>query len=136
MPRLSTYPMTRFCLTWFENQVKSAVKQCFSAVEPRTVSSTTEHLSATNKDVMPVLQKSNLNYPFSCHCDSRYAGRTCQRLQDRIKQYFHKSIHSCSSFLKRILFTRPCKSSSLPNTQSLAFDSAIGPHSLQNPVCV
>ena len=39
--------------TRFEKQVKSAVKQCFSAVELRVVYSTNELLSATNKDVLP-----------------------------------------------------------------------------------
>ena len=80
MPRLSTYSMARFCSTWFEKQVKSAVKQCFSAVEPRVVYSTNELLSSTNKDVLPALQKSNMMYQFSCHRDSRYVGRTSQRL--------------------------------------------------------
>ena len=56
--------------TRFEKQVKSAVKQCFSAVEPRVVYSTKELLPATNKDVLPALQKSNVIYQFSCHCDS------------------------------------------------------------------
>ena len=46
--------------TQFEKQVKSAVKQCFSAVEPRVVYSTNELLSAINKDVQPALQKSNV----------------------------------------------------------------------------
>ena len=81
----------------FEKQVKSAVKQCFSAVEPRVVYSTNELLSATNKDVLPALQKSNVIYQFSCHCDTRYIGRTSQRQQDRIKQHVLKSMHSCSS---------------------------------------
>ena len=58
--------------TRFEKQVKSAVKQCFSAVEPRVVYSTNELLPATNKDVLPALQKSNVIYQFSCHCDGRY----------------------------------------------------------------
>ena len=73
--------------TRFEKQVKSAVKQCFTAVEPRVVHSTNELFSATNKDVLPALQKSNVIYQFSCHCDSRYVGRTSQRLLDRIKQH-------------------------------------------------
>ena len=34
--------------TRFEKQVKSAVKQCFTAVEPRVIYSTNELLSATN----------------------------------------------------------------------------------------
>ena len=70
--------------TRFEKQVKSAVKECFSAVEPRVVYSTNEVLSATNKDVLPALQKSVVIYQFSWHCDSRYVGCTSQRLQDRI----------------------------------------------------
>ena len=56
--------------TRFEKQVKSSVKLCFSAREPRVVYATNELLSASNKDA--------------------------QRLQDRIKQHFHKSIRSYS----------------------------------------
>ena len=121
--------------TRFEKQVKSAVKECFSTVEPRVVHSTKELLPATNKDVLPALQKSNVIYQFSCHCDSRYVGRTSQRLQDRIKQHVHKSIRFCSSSQKRLLPARRCKSSTQTNTQSLASDSAIGLHLLQNPTC-
>ena len=29
----------------------------------------------------------NLTNEYNCHCDSRYVGRTSQRLQDRIKQH-------------------------------------------------
>ena len=121
--------------TRFENQVKSAVEQCFSTVEPRVVYSTNELLSATSKDVLPALQKSNVIYQFSWHRDSRCVGRTSQRLQDRIKQHVPKSIHSCSSSQKRLLPARRCKSSSQTNTQSSAFDSVIGLHLFQNPVC-
>ena len=91
LPGLGSVP------TRFEKQVKSAVEQCFSAVEPRVVYSMNELLSATNKDVPPALQKSNVIYQFSCHCDSRYVGRTSQRLQVRIKQHVPESIRSCSS---------------------------------------
>ena len=114
--------------TQFEKQVKSAVKPCFSAVELRVVYSTKKLLPATNKDVLPALHKSNMIYQFSCHCDSRYVGRTSQRLQNRIKQHVPKSIRSCSSSHKRLLPARRCKSSTQTNTQSLASDSAIGLH--------
>ena len=90
--------------TRFEKQVKSAVEQCFSAVEPRVVYFTNELLSATNKDILSALQKSIVIYQFSCHCDSRYVGRTSQRLQDRIKQHVPKSIRSCSFCQKRDCF--------------------------------
>ena len=128
-------PWLDFVSTRFEKQVKSAVKQCFSTVEPRVVYPTDELLSATNKDVLPALQKSNVIYQFSCHCDSRYVGRTSQRLQERIKQHVPKSIRSCSSSQKRLLSSRPCKSSTQTNTQSLTSDSAIGFYLLQNPTC-
>ena len=87
-------------------------------------------LSTTNKDVLPALLKSNKIYRFSYHCDSWYVGCTTQRLQDRIKQPFPKSIHSYS-FQKRILPAHLCKSSNQPNTQSLA----IKLHLLQNFAC-
>ena len=118
--------------TRFEKQVKSAVKQCFSAVEPRVVYSTKKLLSATNKDVLPAFQKSHVIYQFSCHCDSRHVCRTSQRLQDTIKQHVPKSIRSCSS-QKRTFPTPQCKSFTQPNIQSLASDSAIGLHLLQKP---
>ena len=121
--------------TWFEKQVTSAVKQCFTAVEPRVIYSTTELLSAPNKDVLLALQKSNVIYQSSCHWDSRYVGRTSQRLQDRIKQHVPKSFRSCSSSQKRLLPARWCKSFTQTNTQSLASDSVIGIHFLQNPIC-
>ena len=63
-------------------------------MEPRVVYSTNELLSATNKDALPALQKSNVIYQFSCHCDIRYVGRTSQKLQDRIKQHVPKPIRS------------------------------------------
>ena len=63
-------------------------------------------------------------------------GHTSQRLQDRIKQHVPKSIRSCSFSQKRLLPARRCKSSTQTNTQSLASDSAIGLHLLQNPSCV
>ena len=104
-------------------------------MESRVVYFTNEHLSTTNKDVLLALQKSNLIYPFSCHCDSRYVSRTIQKLQNRIKQHVPKSIRSCSLFQKRILPARLCKSSYHANTQSLASDSAIGFYLLQNLAC-
>ena len=104
-------------------------------MEPRVVYSTNELLSATNKDVLPALQKSNVIYQFSYHCDSWYVGRTSQRLQDKIKQHVPKSIRSCSFSQKSLLPARRCISSTQTNTQSLASDSAIGLHLLQNPTC-
>ena len=121
--------------TQFEKQVRSAMKQCFSAVEPRVVYSTNELLSATNKDVLSALRKSNVIYQLSCHCDSRYVRRNSRRLQNRIQQHVPKPIRSCSSSQKCVLPAPRCKSSTQTNTQSLTSDSAIGLHLLQNHAC-
>ena len=36
---------------------------------------------------VPALLKSSAIYEYKCHCDSRYIGRTSQRLEDPIKQH-------------------------------------------------
>ena len=63
-------PRLGFVSTRFENQVKSAIQPCFSAVKPRVVYSTNDLISATNKDALPALQESNVIHQFSRHCDS------------------------------------------------------------------
>ena len=64
MPVYLDIPWLGSVPTRFEKQVKAAVKQCFSAVEPRVVYSTCELLSATKQGVLPALQKSNVIYQF------------------------------------------------------------------------
>ena len=58
------------------------------------------------KDVLPASQQSNIVYEFSCHCDSRYVGRTSQRLQDRIKQHVPKSVRTGQVSQDRKAFNR------------------------------
>ena len=117
-------------------QVKSDIQHCVTIVEPRVFYTTNQLLPATKKDVLPASKKSNEIYQFSCHCVSRYVGRTSQRLQDRIKQHVLKSIRSGVSSQKRALPAGDCKSSSQSATQHLASDSAILLKLLlQNPTC-
>ena len=71
----------------FEKQIMSAVKRCFFSVELRVVFTTRQLLPATKKDVLPSHHQNNVIYQFVCHCDSRYVGRTSQRLEERIKQH-------------------------------------------------
>ena len=120
--------------TRFEKQVKSAVKTCFFAVELRVVCSTNKLLCATNKDVLHAIQKSNMIYQFSCHCDSQYVGRTskgCRTESNNMSQiypfllFFPKTLTSCSS----VKIFHP------DYTHSLASDSAIKLHLLQNTTC-
>ena len=116
----------------------SSVKQCYLTVEPHVVYKTNQLLPEVNKDVLSALQNSNVIYQFSCHCDSRYVGRTSQRLQDIIKQHVPKSIRYDTSSPKRDLPIRKCKYSTKSTTliQSLTYDLTIGLHLLRNPTCV
>ena len=65
----------------FQKQITSAVKRCFFSVEPRVVFTTRQLLPATKKDVLPSHHQNNVIYQFVSHCDSRYIGRTSQRLE-------------------------------------------------------
>jgi len=76
----------------FEKQITSAVKRCFFSLEPHVVFTTRQLLPATKKDVLPSHHHNNVTYQFVCDCDSRYVGRTSQRLEERIKQHIPKSI--------------------------------------------
>ena len=53
----------------------------------RLVFTSKRMLPVACKDVLLTIQKSVVIYEYKCHCDSRYVGRTSQRLQDRIKQH-------------------------------------------------
>ena len=95
---------------------------CIGLIPPwddRVVYSSKELLSATNNDILPTLEKSNVIYQFLCLCNSQYVGRKNPLL----------------SFPERTVPARLCKSSIQNNTQSLASDSAIGLHLLQKPAC-
>ena len=84
-------------------------------------------LPASWKDVLPAIQKSSVIYEYKCHCDSRYVGRTAQRLQNRIKRHVPKWLrqHTAS---QRVQPNRACKRKQ-PTPEC---DSAIGQHLLEN----
>ena len=96
----------------------------------QTVFVSRQMLSASRKDVLPAIQKSSVIYEYKCHCDSRYVGRTAQRLQDRIKQHVPKWLqqHTAS---QRVQPNRACKQKQ-PTPEC---DSAIGQHLLENNQC-
>ena len=74
-----------------EYQIKSAAQNCYGAVPPRLIFSSQCMLPAAKKDVVRVNQRSMVIYEYVCHSDSRYVGRTTQRLQERIKQHVPKA---------------------------------------------
>ena len=91
-----------------ERNLRIAVENCYGSVALRTVFVSRQMLPASRKDVLPAIQKSSVIYEYKCHCDSRYVGRTAQRLQDRIKQHVPKWLrqHTAS---QRVQPNRACK---------------------------
>ena len=113
-----------------EKNVKAAVENCYGSVTTRVVFVSKQMLPTARKDVLPALQKSSVIYEYKCHCDSRYVGRTSQRLQDRIKQHVPKWLESTTTS-QRSQPKRACKKTkSTPEC-----DSAIGQHLLENDQC-
>ena len=95
---------------------------CFRSLPP---------LFATEKDVLPASLSSNVVCNFSCHCDSRYVGRTSQRLPDSNCQHVPKFIKTGQIPNSRNTSTRFCKSS----TPVMLSESAIGQHLFDNSMC-
>ena len=95
-----------------KKQITSAVKHCFFSVELRVVFTARQLLPATTKDVLPSHHQNNVIYQFVCHCDSRYVGRTSQRLEERIKQHIPKSIANPPTPHIRQSLPRPDKDTS------------------------
>ena len=116
----------------FEKQITSAVKRCFFSVEPRVIFNTRRLLPAIKKDVLPSHHHSNVIYQFLCHCDSRYVGRTSQRLEERIKQHVPKSITNPRTSANRQSLSRSCKNNIRPQQ---FHESAIDQHLLDNAQC-
>ena len=96
------------------------MKKCYNDVTLRTIFTSRPILPNAKKDVLPTQQRSNLVYQFTCHCGSRYVGRTSQRLSARIGQHV-------PPYLRKILGTL--------RAQNAAPTSAIGQHLKSNIEC-
>ena len=106
-----------------ERNLRIAVENCYGSVALRNVSVSRQMLPAGRKDVLPNIQKSSVIYEYKCHCDSRYVGRTAQRLQDRIKQHVPKWLRQHTTS-QQVQPNRACKRKQ-PTPEC---DSAIGQH--------
>ena len=94
--------------------------------------------------VLPANQRSMVIYEYVCHCDSRYVGRTTQRLQERIKQHVPKAIRQKTTLTQeqgthrsqptRTQPNRKCKAKSKTQFEPES-DSAIGQHLLESNQC-
>ena len=119
--------------TKFEKQITTAIQRCYFAVETRVAFTIRPLLPATKKNILPAHHHNNVIYKFVCHCNSRYVGRTSQRLQERIKQHVPRSIRNHHSFQDCSNLPRACKKNS--TSQVTVHDSAIGQDLLENPTC-
>jgi len=116
----------------FEKQTKSAMKECYSVVQPRIIFATKKILLSIYKDYVPTTQQSMVVYQYVCHCDCRYVGQTLLRLQDRINQHISKSIRNNQKPTK-ILPKRNFKEKT--NTTKSPQCDPIELHLLQNKQC-
>ena len=114
-----------------ENKIKDSVEKCFFEVKQSAIFTSRPLLPPIKKDVLPALFSSNVVYNFSCHYDSRYIGRTSQRLLDRICQHVPKCIRTGQILNSRNISTRSGKSSK----PVMFSESAIGQHLLDYPIC-
>ena len=63
------------------------MESCYGSVSTRLVFTSKRMLPVACKDFLPATQKSSVIYEYKRHCDTRYLGRTFQRLENLIKQH-------------------------------------------------
>ena len=63
-----------------KEEVETIVESCYGSVSTRLAFTSKRMLPVARKDVLFTVQKSFVIYEYKCHCDSRYVGRTSQRL--------------------------------------------------------
>ena len=99
-------------------------------MKPRVVYNTKVMLLSAKKDSVPTSQKSCVVYELSFRCETRYVGRTTQRLADRIKQHVPTSIRTKNIAMRE---QPPCMCKN--SNSKMKSDSAIGQHLIKNPEC-
>ena len=119
------------CSLWYHITCVKLTRQIEAIGGDAAVSLQAVMLPVVRKDVLPAIQKSFVIYEYKCHCDSRYVGRTSQRLQDRIKQYVPQWLRQQLTRPRRSQPHRSCKR----NDTKPDCDSAIGQHLLDNDRC-
>ena len=115
-----------------------------SSISSRLIFSSQCTLIAANKYELPAYQRRTVIYEYVCHCDSRYVGRTTQRLQKRILQHVPKAIRQRTTPTQKQETHRSHPIRSQPNRKCKAkiktqfepeIDSAIGQHLLESNQC-
>ena len=80
-------PWKGHCFSSMARRIVSTVRTAYFAVNVYVVYSTMRAFNVSN-DTLPTQLRSSFIYEFECRrCESRYVGRTLQRLTARIKQH-------------------------------------------------
>ena len=96
--------------TTVARNISSVVRRAYYAVNVNIVYTSVRAFNL-RKDILPSNQRSNLIYEFECRiCDSRYVGRTTQRLDARIRQHVPLHLLPSSARVLRPTRGRPRKS--------------------------
>ena len=116
-----------FTLPWigsasqsFAERIASSAYRCYHAVNLRPIFTMRTAFNSTNKNKLPIFKQSILIFRFVCRCSSTYIGRTCQRLEVRIRQH-----------IPRVILSKGRRTSG----HSQTMDSAIGEHLLKINSC-
>ena len=97
-------PWKGHCFSSMARRIVSTVRTAYFAVNVNVVYSTMRAFNVS-KDTLPTQQRSSLIYEFECRgCESRYVGRTLQRLTARIKQ--HVPLHLLTNNARALRPTR------------------------------
>ena len=107
------------------------MESCNGSVSTHLIFKSKRMLPVACKNVLPTTQKSSIIYEYKCHCDSRYVGRTSQRLQNRIKQHVPQWLIQQLTCPRRSQPHRSCKR----NDTKPDCHSVIGQHLLENDQC-
>ena len=99
----------------FAERIASFVYRCYNAVNLSPIFTSRTAFNSTHKDKLPIFKQSMLIYRFVCRCSWTYTGRSCQRLEMRIRQH-----------VPRVILSKGRQTSGHFQTM----DSAIGEHLL------
>jgi hypothetical protein len=86
--------------TVYRGRIVDSITRCYKTAVPRVILTSRPILTTAVKDVLPSLKRSNIVYEFTCHCDSRYVGRTTQRLLSRVKEHVPVYVRN-NTYLKK-----------------------------------
>ena len=92
-----------------QDKIRCLIKKCCKPIEAKLVFNSFKIRDAlSTKDKIPMLQKSNVIYKFTCVCKTTYIGETSRRLNIRIAE--HLGMDKNSHVFKHLSSSENCKS--------------------------